>query len=379
MKYTLTKTSICLGYSALTDWESLLIDEAVVDEYNDVFSDNFDENDKKDFDGFCFVEDARLQKSRNRDFLLFAMLLFDNVTTTNLSKYKLDRLIDCGIVQEDTFYMPSISMFDKTGDGIYQLKPEFVTIKQSAEIIMRNNKKAVLTAIKRREFLSDWVMKKYPLLRDDQVYFWITESDDTLQNISRHFCKLIKDCENWEHDNDVNDLLGIVKTGIMNGLYESQMHNSVFFDGSIASVNPNINSNTKSQIDSENIRNIMALDLSSFLYHLPIPHSFPEVLEYRKNPNITVFREHFFRWCSSIKTGDINEISIIKKDVELAESKLEKYYKWENSKTKWFKCIIDVALAEIPYISNILGAFAPFSTKSILKSRQENSWILIGR
>lgn len=371
------ESTLCLGYSALGDWERLLIKEGFINSFIDPYKLGYEE---LDFAGELLVEDYMNLKIYNRDFLLFSMVLFDKISSTNITDFKLDKLIESGIVAESSRKHEQEIMLPDSFSHIEEQISEptnrsdvIQSLTDVAEIIMREKKSTILAAIKNRAFAKEQIYDKLQFnnVRDERC---------KLKTISHNYCRLIKDCETWGSslDND-KDLLGIIKECIIIGLYESQQNNSIYYDGIITQNRTKRIIENRIEFDANDILSVMNIDLSPCLYHLPVPTTMNEVLMLRKRPEIISFRKVFFEWCSLIRKCDFKSVERINKDIALAQKGLEKYYKWENSKTKSFNCLIDAVLSQIPYLSNILGSITPFSTKSILKTRQDNSWVLLLR
>ena len=69
--------NLCLGYSALTNWESLMIREGIIDRYDSAFSDT------------TIPESAKHMRIYNKSFLLFSIVLFDKIDSSSLSMYNM--------------------------------------------------------------------------------------------------------------------------------------------------------------------------------------------------------------------------------------------------------------------------------------------------
>jgi len=345
---------MCLGSSALTDWETLLIREGYIT-HNSISDELVLGND-------------RGMRLLNRDFLLFSMVLFDKIDSSRLSLYNLERLVDLGIVEEHAHiaeeelkYLladPIESLFHHLSPENYVTNQKLENISEVAEEIMRVNKSKILTSIDRENQLAG--------------YLWTPAKEA----FSSQYRSLLKGCEFWASDVEMCPELGLVKEGIMKGLYTSDYYGSVYYDGTVGS---KLYSAAQDDIDDMTISRIMRLDLSPELYHFPVPKNMDEVIMLRKRPEIKVFREMFFNWCYVLKRGEFNIAEQVKADVARAQKDMEKYYKWESGKTKLFNCLIDVIVGEIPYLSTILGAISPFTTRQTLKRRKDSSWILLLR
>lgn len=350
--------NLCLGYSALTNWESLMIREGIIDRYDSAFSDT------------TIPESAKHMRIYNKSFLLFSIVLFDKIDSSSLSMYNMDRLVDLGLVNEHATMIEDHSqkinetakIFHGIDQHFYDIYPSFVPIKETAEIILRENKEKVINALK----------KSTQQHETSVFYHW--------HDLSRYYEQWISDCDYWACTTGMDsakELLGVLKHSLMYGLYDSHQNGSVYYDGSIFSKKAPSIHNTS--FGDKEICRIMNIDLSPELYHFPIPSSFEEALVLRNRPEIESFRKVFFEWCSLLKNGDLELATKIKSDIQLAQKGLEKYYKWEDSKIKHFNCLIDVIIGQIPYLCTLVGLISPFQTRSILSRKKENSWILLLR
>jgi hypothetical protein len=351
------KTSICWGYKALHDWECLLLRDGYINEYCKDFS---EKDIVKD------LERIKNYKIMNKQFLYFSMILFDKIDSSYLSMYNLDRIIDLGVIEEHgniteskLEFLPK-SPFDTLSKSTYIENETMYNINHISTEIMELSKESVIRTIYNK-------FKKHG---------WYFEED----RIRKNYGTWIKDCEMWGSSIDweqSKETLGIVKESLMRGIYNSIKNNSIYYDGGLSDSAKLQMSSIGQNRFSEDISYIVNLDLSSELYHLPVPTNMEEVIKLRNRNEIQQFRREFFSWCSFLRNGEIDLANKIKKDVDLAKKELEKYYKWENNKTKVFNCLIDVVGGQIPYISNLNGVFSPFSTRNMLNRRKENSWILL--
>lgn len=345
-----------LGYSALSNWEIMMIKEGFINSYD--YELNIDE----------ITDTAKHSRIDNKKFLLFALVLFDKIDASHLSMFNMDKLIDLGIVDEHAHMIEdkianmdeTSSLFFHLDDALQQDNQTLLATKEIAEEIMIANKSKIVRAIAKQENLHE--------------YGFLDERE-----IAKNYAKWLYNCELWGsiNFNRAKETMGIMKESIMYGLYDSITSGAIYYDGSISNVN--IKSTDVNADIAENISRIMNIDLSPELYHLPIPSTVSEAIELRKRPEIASFRNVFFEWCDAIKQCDIDMAQRIKSDVRKAQKELDKYYKWENSKIKLFSCIIDVIVSQIPYLSNIVGCISPFQTRNILRNKAENSWILLLR
>jgi hypothetical protein len=333
--------NMCLGFSAQMEWEALMIREKMIEQFDIDFSDI--ELPKPDL----------LARVNNKSFLLFSMVLFDKIDGSHLSHYDLRKLIDLGLLEENA-YMSNRELSDihknPVQSLIHDISPETYLhdtklhgIKELSESIMLESKSRIIQS-----------MIDYSTQNEGGFNY----DYNTLLELYESW---LTDCEFWAESTDVNhekDLLGMFKSSIMYGLYDSDSNGSIYFDGSIRSTKHQIH--TELPFTQSDICQIMKIDLSPLLYHFPIPQTISEVITLRKRDEIKAFREVFFSWCSLLKTGEFSVAEKIKSDIQLAEKGLEKYRKWEDGKTKVFNCIIDVVVNQIPYLSTILGAIAPF-------------------
>lgn len=345
-----------LGYSALSNWEIMMIKEGFISGYADELS--IDE----------ITNTAKHSRIDNKKFLLFSLVLFDKIDASHLSMFNMDKLIDLGIVDEHAHMIEDkIANMDETSllffhleDALNQDNTKLLAAKEIAEEIMIANKSKIVRAIAKQENLHEY------------DYF-----DE--QEIAKNYTKWLWNCERWASAdfNNAKETMGILKESIMYGLYDSITSGAIYYDGSISNVNVKpIDANADI---AKNISQIMNIDLSPELYHLPIPSTVSEAIELRKRPEIASFRNVFFEWCDAIKQCDIDMAQRIKSDVRKAQEGLDKYYKWEKSKIKLFNCIIDAVVSQIPYLANIVGCISPFQTRNILRNKAENSWIFLLR
>lgn len=346
-----------LGYSALSNWEIMMIKEGFINCYD------------KDLRLDEITDTAKSSRIDNKKFLLFSLLLFDKIDASHLSMFNMDKLIDSGIVDEHAHMIEaSLSNLDETSllfqhlnDSLIQNNPNLLAAKEaSEEIMIANRRKIVRTMIKQKNL---------------HEYHLFTE-----QEIMANYAEWLRDCELWASSffyNSARETMGMVKESIMYGLYDSIISGTIYYDGSISTESHKL-VDTPANI-AENISKIINIDLSPELYHLPIPSTVSEAIELRKRPEIVSFRNIFFEWCKAIKQCDIDMAERIKNDVNRAQKELDKYYKWEKSKIKLFSCIIDAIVGQIPYLSNIVGGISPFQTRNILRNRAENSWVLLLR
>lgn len=352
--------NMCLGISAQTEWEALMIREKMIERRDIDFSD--DELPKPEF----------LTRINNKSFLLFAMLLFDKIDGSHLSCYDLRKLIDVGLVGEyahiknrklvDIRKHPVQSLINDISPKTYLNDTKLHGIKELTETIMLESKNKII-----RSMIKYSAQNEYGFLYDFNV-------------LSESYSSWLYDCEFWAGSLDINhekELLGIFKNSIMYGLYDSDIYGSIYFDGSFHSSKEQ--TYAKTTFTQSDICQIMKIDLSPLLYHFPIPQSVNEVIVLRKREEIKAFREVFLTWCFLLKTGEFDIANKMKADIRLAEKGLEKYRKWEDGNIKIFNCIIDVIVGQIPYLSTILGVIAPFQTRHTLKRKKENSWIALLR
>lgn len=346
-----------LGYSALSNWEIMMIKEGFISCY------------AEDFKSEEVTDTAKHSRIDNKKFLLFSLLLFDKVDASHLSMFNMDKLIDLEIVDEHAHMIePSLANLDETSllfqhlDGsINQDNPNLLAAKEAAEEIMIANRDKIVRAIIKQESLHEY-------------------SFFTKREIVANYAEWLHNCELWAFDpsnNFAKKDMGMVKESIMYGLYDSITAGTIYYDGSISTGTHKL---VNIPVDSaEYISRIINIDLSPELYHLPIPSTVSEAIELRKRPEIASFRKIFFEWCKAIKQCDIDMAIRIKNDVNRAQKELDKYYKWESSKIKLFSCIIDAIVGQIPYLSNIVGGISPFQTRNILRKKAENSWVLLLR
>ena len=350
-------TTLRLGYSALSNWEVLMIKEGLISSYD------------RDFDIDELTHTSRHMRVDNRKFLLFALVLFDKIDASHLSMFNMDKLIDLGIVDEHAHMVEShlINMdqtsllFQNLDVSMYQSNDVLSMAKSTAEEIMIANKEKIVRAILKQERVHE---------RN------LIDADE----ISKNYTKWLRDCEFWASATNFHtakESMGILKESIMYGLYDSIISGSIYYDGTISSTTRRALG--KFDITAEDVCRIMNIDLSPELYHLPIPSTISEAIMLRNRPEILAFRNIFFEWCRAIKQGDIDMAVRIKRDVDLAKKELNKYYKWESSKIKLFSCITDIIIGKIPYLSDIVGAVSPFQTRNILRKKNKNSWILLLR
>lgn len=358
-KHNLNK--LCLGRASLNNWEILMIREGMIDK----ISNTIDDRDVSDE-----LLNSKEIKVWDKRFLLFSMVLFDKIDSSRLSKYDLSKLIDLGVIEEHAMIAEDRlayrnDPFDSLTEDTYSDDSQMRYLNEISKEIMLANKNQVIAEIGKKIRI-DGMSYYQPTLLEEKYDEWIVD------------CELWSS-KKWERMPNKEEL-GIFKEGVMSGLYQSMVRGSVYYDGVISSRNLNLNFDrfdlNKLQ---ENITQIISLDLSPELYSLPIPSNINEVIQLRKRPEIVSFRKIFFEWCNFLKNGDVEMASKVKQDIKKAQTELEKYYKWENSKVKTFSCLFDAFIGQIPYISNIVSAVSPFSLRKMFKQRVNNSWVLLLR
>lgn len=348
-------TTLRLGYSALNSWEALMIKEGIISGYD------------KDFPENELTYTSRHTRVDNRKFLLFALVLFDRIDASHLSMFNMDKLIDLGVVDEHAHMVESrlanmdqiALLFQDLDASLYHNNHKLAQAKDAAEEIMIANKEKIIRAIKKQDHMHE--------------HYFFDESE-----LTKYYNKWLNDCELWasvRDNNHAKESMGIMKESIMYGIYDSMESESIYFDGSILPTYQGVQSSV--DITAEDVSQIMNIDLSPELYHLPIPSTLSEAIILRSRPEIVSFRNVFFEWCKAIKQGDIDMATRIKKDISIAQKELDKYYKWETRKTKLFSCITEVLIGQIPYLSNVVGAVSPFQTRDTLRKKSKNSWILL--
>lgn len=358
-KHNLNK--LCLGCASLNNWEILMIREGMIDK----ISNTIDDRDVSDE-----LLNSKGIKVWDKRFLLFSMVLFDKIDSSRLSKYDLSKLIDLGVIEEHAMIAEDRlayrnDPFDSLTEDTYSNDSQMRYLNEISKEIMLVNKNKVIAEIGKKIRI-DGMPYYQPTILEEKYDEWIV------------------DCELWSSKKwsrmPNKEELGIFKEGVMSGLYQSMVNGSVYYDGVISSRNLNLNLDgfdlNKLQ---ENITQIISLDLSPELYSLPIPSNINEVIQLRNRPEIVSFRKVFFEWCNFLKNGDVEMASKVKQDIKKAQTELEKYYKWENSKVKTFSCLIDAFIGQIPYISNIVSAVSPFSLQKKFEQRMNNSWVLLLR
>lgn len=350
---------LCLGRAALTNWEVLMIREGMIEKIaSDISEYDLISKSSSKIKGIN-VFDKR--------FLLFAMVLFDKIDSSRLSMYDVSRLIDFGLIDEHALITEyrlgyNDDPFEQV-DQKWKSDLQISYLNRIATEIMLKNKDKIINEIGKELHTSGQISFRPDVLRE-KYDEWVTD------------CELYR--ENFWGPN--REQLGDFKQGIIVGLYQSIKNGSVYYDGAITSKNrlfniPEINNYKK----SEYISQIISLDLSPELYSFPIPDNMNEVIQLRKRPEIVSFRKVFFEWCGLLRNGDFDLACKVKQDIRKSQNELDKYYKWENSKVKLFSCLIDATIGQIPYISNIVSAVSPFSTRKMLEKRIDNSWILLLR
>lgn len=349
------ETTLRLGYSALNNWEALMIKEGLITSYD------------KDFQDRTLTNTSRHTRVDNKKFLLFSLILFDKIDASHLSMFNMDKLIDLGIVDEHAHMIESqltnmdetALTFQKLNSSMYQHNETLSAARDAAEEIMIANKEKIVKALLKQEQLHE-----YSFLDGCEI--------------SKNYYKWLHDCELWASSTcfpHAKESMGIIKESIMYGIYDSVLSGSIYYDGSIFPTENN--SIEETNISAQSISRIMNIDLSPELYHLPIPSTISEAIMLRNRPEIASFRNIFFEWCTALKQGDIDMAMRIKKDVNLAQQELDKYYQWENRKIKLFNCITDVVVGQIPYLSTIVGTISPFQTRNTLRKKNKNSWIFL--
>lgn len=344
-----------LGYSALNDWEALMIKEEMITGY------------AKDFYERDMTYTSKHTRVNNKKFLLFALMFFDRIDASHLSMFDMEKLVELNVVDEHAHMIESklINMdetallFQRGYQSKYNDNASLLASKEAAEEIMIANKKKIVHA----------------LLKQDSIHeYCFMEERELLEN----YDEWIQDCELWANSTTFSigkESMGIIKESIMYGIYDSMVSGSIYYDGSIGSSDSVLNE--KDRINAKDISRIMNIDLSPELYHLPIPSTVSEAIVLRNRPEIVAFRKVFFEWCKAFKQGDIDMIVRIKNDVRKAQKGLDKYYKWEKSNVKLFSCILDVVIGLIPYLSTVVGIISPFQTRNVIRKKEENSWVLL--
>ena len=225
-------------------------------------------------------------------------------------------------------------LFQNLDVSMYQSNHVLAMAKSTAEEIMITNKEKIVRAI----------------LKQERVH---EQNSFDADRISENYTKWLWDCEFWASATNFDiakESMGILKESIMYGVYDSIMSGSIYYDGTISSTSRRPLS--KFDITTDDVSKIMNIDLSPELYHLPIPSTISEAIMLRNRPEILSFRNIFFEWCRAIKQGDLDMAMRIKKDVNLAQKELNKYYKWESSKIKLFSCITDVIIGKFHICRN---------------------------
>lgn len=352
------KNSLCLGYTALNDWECLLLREGYIEKYHAdfLYSDVSDD-----------LERIKNYRVKNKGFLFFSMVLFDKIDSSYLSMYDLKKIIDLGIINEhaaitesDLHLMPETE-FKELNQKIYIENEIMRSINETSIEIMILNKNNIMRSIQNYH---------------DRHGYKIVNSEE----LSNHYLEWIKDCEFWGDQAEwgpTREALGIFKESIMQGLYNSVIKGDVYYEGipSITSNNISLDINEKNLVSE--ISYILQLDLTPLINYMPIPNSMDEVIKLRKRPEIKQFREIFFTWCDYIRNNELYLASKIKEDIERANRELEKYYYWERKKTQWFNCLFDIIGGQVPYLSNVLSGISPLVLQSMLNRRINNSWVLL--
>jgi hypothetical protein len=359
-------SNICLGFSAQTEFEALMIREKMIEQRDLIFHDK------------SLPDVNTLPRINNRSFLLFAMVLFDRIDGSHVSFYNLDKLVDAGLLHKNACMINTDLRIVRWNFLQYLInnKPnmyddiKLYEIKRLAETIMLECKSQIV-----------YSLKKYHTQNEGGFYH-------NFDDVSELYESWLPDCEYRDDSYEINMgistevnhgkvLLGTIKSGIMYGLSESDSRGSLFFDTFLKTTNTRTTNNAL--ITGTDVCQIMKVNLSPLLYHFPIPQSIDEVLVLRNREEIKAFREVFFTWCTLLKNGELNMAEKIKKDIQLAEKGLYKYRKWEDERIKKFNCIMDVIVGQIPYLSNLVGIISPFQTRNTLIRKKENSWIALLR
>lgn len=279
------------GYSALNNWEALMIREGLITSYD------------RDFGDKTLTETSKHTRVDNKRFLLFSLILFDKIDASHLSMFNMDKLIDLGIVDEHAHMIESkLINMDKTSFtfqnlnlSMYEHDQALLAARDAAEEIMIANKNKIVKALLKQERLHE---------------YYFLEERDILENYNRW----LYDCEFWASNTGVphaKESMGIIKESIMYGIYDSVLSGSIYYDGSISHTESN--SIKETHISIQDISRIMNIDLSPELYHLPIPSTIAEAIMLRNRPEIVSFRSIFFEWCKALKQGDIDMAVRIKK------------------------------------------------------------------
>lgn len=238
----------------------------------------------KDFPENELTYTSRHTRVDNRKFLLFALVLFDRIDASHLSMLNMDKLIDLGVVDEHAHMVESrlanmdqiALLFQDLDASLYHNNHKLAQAKDAAEEIMIANKEKIIRAIKKQDHMHE--------------YNFFNESE-----LTKYYNKWLNDCELWasvRDNNDAKESMGIMKESIMYGIYDSMESESIYFDGSILPTYQGVQSPV--DITAEDVSQIMNIDLSPELYHLPIPSTLSEAIILRSRPEIVSFRNVFF-------------------------------------------------------------------------------------
>ena len=269
------------------------------------------------------------------------MVLFDKIMTSGISTFILDKINNLGIINETKFNTHKYLNLDTFGD-VFEDNLENKTHFEGLAIdFMSKNKKSIINYLE----------------KDLYVYY-----------SGSHSVGAKGDFEKWHKNHEqegkqshfVSNIffLGEIKRALSHGLYlVNNNENIYFYNGRLSYVKSDDDFLNRVRDD---ITYILQLDLSPEINEFPIPNSIEDVIFLRNQPAIVSFREVFFTWIEYIKKGKYDLALKIKKDVLTANNHLAKYNKWEKQSKNLFFCAISAVLGQIPYLSNLVGAIAPY-------------------
>lgn len=332
---------LCLGEVALHNLTEYWIREGYITSYH-----------RGCPNGFDFTTTYNLEKGHriyDKKYLLFCLVLFDKIITTSPSMFVYDKLVETGIIDRNFYYRDMIGKeidIDSIGEKYYrEISVDFI----------RNNKKAMVN------YLSKDILHNnrfYSTVNPEYDYELYLE-EPCMIGIQKHF-------------NPNVAILREIYSSMTRGLILSKRNDFVFYNGRLSYKNKQY----EMQNNFDKYANyILQLDLTPEINRFPLPQNMIDVLYLRKRPEIVSFREVFFYWVDCIAKGEINIATKIKKDVISANNALEKYRDYERKKTNLFYCTIDAIAGQIPYLSNLLSAVSPYSTRKTLKEKNSNSWV----
>lgn len=310
----------------------------------------------------------------DKRFLLFLLVLFDNVSSVTKTKYNLDRIIDTGLIDRYSYINWNFALIDDKTIGINPASEKLPILdnyensyySSLAIDFMEQHQKEIIN------FLS--IQDSHANLERQPTNHIYDRFNRELANIYFH---------QWIREKSVDEVgephtpnsIKLTRSNIKYGLKISSLKNTAFYDSTFTSKIP-------SNKDISIIKDVSALiniDLSSLFLSFPIPNSMSDVLYLRSQHEIIIFREVFFHWCDLIRSGHVDICREVFKDIDTAKKGLEKFDKWEKRSVNILSCSIEAAIGQIPYLSNLLSIYSPFTLRKTIIDKNKYSWLSLFR